>query len=298
VAPPSRQSRTSEPDSPPTLNLRIATPAALAGLSDTEYLKRRGYSPAALETLTAVAGGPPALERLRSLDATWTRHDHSSVDRLLRAVNRLRETQPENEDARAQTVTALLQLYKPLTDWGYSDADLLDIVGWLKENDPSRSAALNLLHVNREWLEQRAYLATDMRYLVARPDFAEILDALKEYHGPLRAAKFASSHIAEAAGNEAGADSIAALAEHHSQLREIGYSPSLISRYAYMYGPQLIELLAGERQLTTESGGPLGMAELISILDEPDPERVVDALRARADALRSAAEFKQRGYWH
>jgi len=247
-----------------------------------------------------VAGGPSARQRLRSLDATWTHYDHSSVDRLQRAVNQLCEAQPANEDARARTVTALLQLYEPLTQWGFSEVDLLDIVGWLARNDPSRGAALRMLHANREWLDQRGYQPSDVQFLAERPDFIDIVVALRLHHDELRAAGFMSCQIAEAARNQAGADSIAALAEHHAQLQQIGYTPSQLSRYADIYGPDLIELLAGRWQLTMESGGPLGIAEFISNMDDGQPGHLVERLRERAEALRLLRDnsewLAQKGY--
>lgn len=289
VAPPARPPRGSAPDAPRTRNVRIGMPtavaAATAAMSDTEYFARRRYEPAGLDHLAAVAGGPSARQRLRSLDATWTHYDHSSVDRLQRAVNQLREAQPANEDARARTVTALLQLYEPLTQWGFSEVDLLDIVGWLARNDPSRGAALRILHANREWLEQRDYQPSDVQVLAERPDFVDIVVALRLNHDQLRAAGFTSCQIAEAARNEAGARSIAALAEHHAQLQQIRYTPSQLSRYADIYGPDLIGLLAGRWQLTMQSGGPLGMAALISAADDGQPGHLVETLRERAETL-------------
>jgi len=302
AAPPARQPQGSAPDAPRRPNVRIGRPtaAAVAAMSDPEYFAHRRYEPAGLDHLAAVAGGPSARQRLRSLDATWTHYDHSSVDRLQRAVNQLCEAQPANEDARARTVTALLQLYEPLTQWGFSEVDLLDIVGWLARNDPSRGAALRMLHANREWLDQRGYQPSDVQFLAERPDFIDIVVALRLHHDELRAAGFMSCQIAEAARNQAGADSIAALAEHHAQLQQIGYTPSQLSRYADIYGPDLIELLAGRWQLTMESGGPLGIAEFISNMDDGQPGHLVERLRERAEALRLLRDnsewLAQKGY--
>ncbi|HEY3540677.1 MAG TPA: hypothetical protein VGL01_24945 [Trinickia sp.] len=117
-------------------------------------------------------------------------------------------------------------------------------------------------------------------------DLEEIVGAMRQYDEALRHAGFTSTGIADAARHTAGAGSIEALARHQAQLvHELGYTPAQLSRYASIYGPELIELLARRPALTTKSEGPLGISQVISELEDGTSGRMLEALYARASEL-------------
>lgn len=284
--PPSRESGEPAQGASGPPQFRAGTPTSRLNLPAPEELVQRGYSQATLKRLASAAGGPPALEALRSIHLHWSGIDRSSVRQLHLAASLLDEAPSENkEDTRPQTLVALLKSHAGLTQWGCANDDLLEIAGWFNhKNDPDRTTALEILHNNREWLEQHDYQPIDILPLAERPDFQDIMGALHEHHQPLRDAGFSSSAIAEAARNDAGAASVAALAARHQPLVELGCEPAQLARFASIYGPGLIDLLASQPELI-KAHGPLGIGPLIATIDDETSEGVLAGLRAKIAAL-------------
>lgn len=174
--------------------------------------------------------------------------------------------------------------YEELEQPTYSHATLEYLVSLAGES--SRPTAARVLAGNREWLERRDYRPIDIQWLMPRADLEEIINAMREHDEALRDAKFSSTGIADAARHAAGAGSIEVLASYQGQLiGELKYTPAQLSRYAFIYGPELIELLAHCPALTMKNGGPLGISELISKLDDGTSGRMLGELYARASAL-------------
>lgn len=172
-----------------------------------------GYSPKALDRLEAGADGLAALRALYLLDKSWsTTAPHSSKSQLLAAVAPQRTESGSGSDARAEALTALLECHAALTKWGCTNADLLSIVNWFYESDPSRANALRTLRDNTQWLTQKGYDPEQMCVLAERSDFVEIMRALYKHDAQLRRAGLDSTQIARAAAN-GGAPAIAALAD-------------------------------------------------------------------------------------
>jgi len=174
--------------------------------------------------------------------------------------------------------------YEELAQRSYSHATLEHLVSLAGESN--RPTAARVLDSNRKWLERRDYRAIDIQWLTPRADFEEIINAMREHDQALRDAGFSSTGIADAARHAAGAGSIKALARYQGQLiGELKYTPAQLSRYAFIYGPELIELLARCPALTIKNGGALGISELISKLDDGTSGRMLGELYARASAL-------------
>ncbi|NRO98704.1 hypothetical protein GWC77_22560 [Paraburkholderia sp. NMBU_R16] len=174
--------------------------------------------------------------------------------------------------------------YEELEQPTYSHATLEYLVSLAGE--PNRPTAVRVLHDNREWLQRRDYRAIDIQWFMPRVDLKEIMNAMRQHDQALRDAGFSATGIADAARHAAGAGSIEALARHHGQLiDELGYMPAQLSRYAFIYGPELIELLARHPALTTKYEGPLGISQLISELDDGTSGRMLGELYARASEL-------------
>ncbi len=236
------------------------------GDEPTIKLRRRGNSPAAAQQETFAPGGrpPPARQAGEHTRSTFRHPRHARP-----APASARPGSPSYEDLEKPTYSAAT------LDYLVSLAD-----------DANRSAASQVLHGNRGWLEQRDYRAIDIQLLMARADLPEIMSALRTHDKTLRDAGFTSTTIVEAARHEAGARSIDALAARHRMLIEqLGYTPAQLSRHAFFFGPELIELLADCPQLTREMDGPLGIGLLISQLDDGSPERMLGKLRERASLL-------------